>query len=116
MALTANYGFKAKKRLAGTVDAIRRELSTGPWLYRYSGAEQEEGAFLACTFWLVEAYANLGRTAEAETLMEEALSSLPAGAGVLTEMIDIGTGNLVGDLPQGLSHLAIINAATALDA
>ncbi len=49
-------------------DAVRGELghrpllwSRSPWLYRYSGAEKEEGAFLACTFWLAEAYAELGR-------------------------------------------------------
>lgn len=79
------------------------------------GAEKEEGAFLACTFWLVEAYAVLGRQGEAEALMNQALGKLPAGVGVLSEMLDVRTGDLLGNLPQDLSHLALIHAAVSLD-
>ncbi|MGI4764059.1 MAG: glycoside hydrolase family 15 protein [Janthinobacterium lividum] len=122
LVLAARFGFAAKHRVSATCDAIRRELgvglalrSGGPWIYRYSGAEQEEGAFLACTFWLAEAYAELGRQAEAEALMGEALAALPPGIGILAEMIDPESGHLLGNLPQGLSHLALIHAAISLD-
>ncbi len=118
--LAARFGFAGPDRLSSTLDAVRGELGHkpllghSPWLYRYSGAEKEEGAFLACTFWLVEAYATLGREDEATALMEEALAAMPAGVGVLTEMLDVKTGDLLGNFPQGLSHLALIHAAVQL--
>ncbi len=115
LALAARFGFDGADRLTSTCDAIRWELGHGPWIHRYSGAEKEEGAFLACTFWLLEAYAVLGRQGEAEALMNEALGKLPAGVGVLSEMVDVRTGDLLGNLPQGLSHLALIHAAVSLD-
>src|SRR5437763_4644729 len=62
------YGDVNRERVAATVDAIRRELSRGPLLYRYSGQEVEEGAFVACSFWLVEALARLDRADEAAEL------------------------------------------------
>ena len=122
LVLAARFGFVAKDRVSSTCDAIRRELgigadprSGGPWIYRYSGADQEEGAFLACTFWLAEAYAELGRHDEAEALMGEALAALPPGVGILAEMVDPKSGTFLGNLPQGLSHLALIHAAISLD-
>ncbi len=122
LALAARFGFARPERLSSTLDAVRRELgagphpwSRGPWLHRYSGAGKEEGAFLACTFWLVEAYAELGRRGEAAALMDEALAALPSGVGVLAEMVDPKTGGFLGNLPQGLSHLALIHAAISLD-
>ena len=121
MALAVRFGFDGRERLSSTLDAIRKELgcgphrwSRGPWLHRYSGAEREEGAFLACTFWLVEAYAELGRQGDAEALMDEALAALPPGVGVLGEMVDPRTGAFLGNLPQGLSHLSLIHAAISL--
>ncbi len=126
LVLAARFGFPGTDgdtgRMSSTCDAIRKELgrgqrllSRGPWIYRYSGSEGEEGAFLACTFWLVEAYAELGRREEAEALMDEALRALPSGAGVMSEMVDVKTGDYLGNLPQGLSHLALIHAAMSLD-
>ena len=126
LVLAARFGFPGADadtgRMSSTCDAIRKELgrgprllSRGPWIYRYSGSEGEEGAFLACTFWLVEAYAELGRREEAEALMDEALHALPSGAGVMSEMVDVKTGDYLGNLPQGLSHLALIHAAMSLD-
>ena len=93
---------------------MRAELSRGPLIYRYSGAEAEEGAFIACSFWLVEAYATLGRVQEAEALFQAMLGRLPRGLGVMSEMMDPQTGELLGNTPQALSHLALIHAACTL--
>src|SRR4030095_8649917 len=103
-------------RLCGSAEAIRRELGRGPFVRRYlagDGLGDEEGAFVACSFWLVEAYARQGRPHEATELMEELLSHAN-DVGLFTEEIDAGSGELLGNLPQALSHLALINAARAI--
>ena len=96
------------------MDAIRAELGDGPFLYRYSGARAEEGAFLACSFWMAEALCLLDRKPEAVALFDEILSRLPPNTGTLAEMIDPATGDHLGNTPQGLSHLALIHAACTL--
>ena len=60
MALCA-YADAADERFQATVETIRRELGRGPFLYRFTGAEEVEGAFLTCSFWLVDALARSGR-------------------------------------------------------
>lgn len=115
LALAARFGFEGADRLSATCDAIRRELGRGPFFHRYSGAEQEEGAFLACSFWLVEAYASLGRRADAVALMDATLQGLQGGTGILSEMVDAGSRAFLGNLPQGLSHLSLIHAACTID-
>ncbi len=114
LCLAVRFGFDRRERLSATLERVRAELSRGPLLYRYSGAEAEEGAFLACSFWLVEAYATMGRQQEAEALFQAMLDRLPAGLGVLSEMMDPDTGELLGNIPQALSHLALIHAACTL--
>ncbi|GAA4737363.1 glycoside hydrolase family 15 protein [Modestobacter marinus] len=108
--LHAISGFDRGERMSRTLDALRAELGAGPHLYRFTGAAKEEGVFLACSFWLVSALTLCGRVDEARDLMEE-LMSTPNDVGLLTEMLDPATGDLLGNLPQALSHLALVNAA-----
>ncbi len=110
LALAPYFGFPQTERLSLTCTAIQGELQRGPWVYRYSGSEQEEGAFLACSFWLAVGLAEVGRRSEAMALMDELIPRLPAGVGILSEMVDVETGNALGNLPQGLSHLALVHA------
>ena len=112
--LGAYFGFPEKERLSLTCTAIQKELQRGPWVYRYSGAEDQEGAFLTCTFWLAIALSKVGRQSEAEALIDEALDRLPSGVGILSEMVDVETGDALGNLPQGLSHLAVVHALLSI--
>ncbi|HVT21303.1 MAG TPA: glycoside hydrolase family 15 protein [Mycobacteriales bacterium] len=109
--LMARTGFDRGERLAGTVAAIRKELCDGPVVRRYSGTD-DGGGFIACSFWLVHALVLLGDLEEARMLMDEAVA-LTNDVGLLAEMMDASTGTMLGNFPQGLSHLALINAACA---
>ena len=102
------------ERFSAVIDAIRDELDAGSGLlYRYSGQEAEEGAFVACSFWLVEALARAGRVGEARETMEQVVAHAN-DVGLFSEEIDAETGAFLGNFPQGLSHLALINAAAAI--
>jgi GH15 family glucan-1,4-alpha-glucosidase len=111
--LAARFGFERKDRIAQTRDAVVAQLSRGPLLYRYSGAKGKEGCFLACSFWLVEAYALLGERSKGRQLMQALLEQTMRSNGVMAEMLDPDTGLPLGNFPQGLSHLTLIHAALA---
>lgn len=105
-------------RVVGTVDAIRRQLGAGgPLLYRYppgtDGLAGGEGAFLPCSFWLVQALALTGRRDEAEALLDE-LIALGGPLGLFGEEMDPATGDHLGNYPQALTHAALVQAALAL--
>jgi GH15 family glucan-1,4-alpha-glucosidase len=112
MALCA-YADAGDSRFLDTVATIRRELGRGNYLLKYSGGDEIEGAFLTCSFWLVDALARAGRREEATELMDD-LVSAANDVGLYAEEIDPDTGEFLGNLPQGLVHLALVNAAVSL--
>ena len=117
--LAAIFGYEdaMSPRITRTIDVIRDRLAEGPYVKRYTaddGLGGTEGAFVACSFWLVEALARNGRTDEARALMEQVLP-LGNDLGLFPEEIHPGTGEFLGNFPQALSHLALISAAKAIE-
>jgi len=106
------------RRVRSTVDEIRRELDAGwPLLYRYQpgqdGLPGIEGAFVPCSFWLVQALALTGRRREAADLFR-ALIDIGGPLGLYPEEIDPVSHRYLGNFPQALSHAALVQAALAL--
>ena len=110
LAVIGGYADPSSPRLHDTVDAVRKELGRGALIYRWAG---EHGAFLACSFWLADAYARQGRVQEATMLLDE-LVGLANDLGLYAEEIEADTGEFLGNFPQGLTHLALINAAVSV--
>jgi GH15 family glucan-1,4-alpha-glucosidase len=103
-------------RFVGTVEAIERELVVDGFVRRYhthnvdDGLKPGEGAFLACSFWLADAYISIGRLADAEKLFERLLS-IRNDLGLLAEEYEPKAKRLQGNFPQAFSHVALINTA-----
>ncbi|MFJ3906771.1 glycoside hydrolase family 15 protein [Streptomyces sp. NPDC090025] len=113
------------KRVIGTIEAIQRELSTEDgFVLRYptsgaeagvDGLEGDEGAFLACSFWLADDLAMIGRVDEARRLFEKLLA-LRNDLGLLAEEWDPRLQRQVGNFPQAFSHVPLIDTALRLTA
>jgi GH15 family glucan-1,4-alpha-glucosidase len=109
------------ERVRGTVAAIERELLRDGFVQRYTqhpqsdvdGLPPGEGAFLACTFWLADNYALMGRHDEAHEVFERLLA-LRNDVGLLSEEYDPKAGRLVGNFPQAFSHVPLIDTARTL--
>ena len=106
------------ERIRSTVAAIRRELGAGgPLVYRYPPGEDGlpggEGAFLPCSFWLVQALALTGDVSEARSVFDE-LVAMAGPLGLFAEEVDPETGAFIGNFPQALSHASLVQAALAL--
>ena len=103
-------------RVKSTIAAIERRLVRGGFVMRYDTEETDdglpptEGAFLACSFWLVDVYILQGRIADAERLFRN-LIALRNDLGLLSEEYDQQAKRLVGNFPQALTHLALVNTA-----
>jgi GH15 family glucan-1,4-alpha-glucosidase len=103
-------------RIRGTIEAVERHLLVDGFVLRYDsetaddGLPPGEGAFLACSFWLVDAYVLLGRLDDARRMFERLLS-LRTDLGLLAEEYDTRARRLVGNFPQAFSHIALVNTA-----
>ena len=111
------------ERIERTIDAVTSELCEQGLVRRYrtgddgaaDGLSGGEGAFLACSFWLVDALVLTGRREEAETLFTR-LVGLCNDVGLLAEEYAVNEGRLVGNFPQAFSHVGLINSAFNLAA
>jgi GH15 family glucan-1,4-alpha-glucosidase len=110
------YGDPRGARIRGTIDAVGRLLRHDDVVYRYhadDGVPGGEGCFLNCSFWLVSALARCGRLDEAVALMTR-LAARANDVGLYAEEIDPATGAFLGNFPQALVHLALVDAAMAI--
>jgi GH15 family glucan-1,4-alpha-glucosidase len=109
-------------RVKGTIEAIERELMDGGFVLRYRTADTgdvdgltgREGAFLACSFWMVDCLAMIGRQDDAREMLERLLG-LRNDLGLLSEEYDPVAGRLIGNFPQAFSHVSLVNSVSKLN-
>ncbi len=99
-------------RVLATLDAIERELSKDDLVQRWTGSG-DEGAFIICSYWLAAARAMVGQVERAKQIFETATGHAN-DVGLLSEEIDLRDGTLIGNFPQALSHIGLVNAAWAI--
>jgi GH15 family glucan-1,4-alpha-glucosidase len=103
-------------RIVGTADAIASELMVDGFVQRYKSASgvdglpEGEGAFLPCSFWLADNYSLMGRTEEAHALFER-LIALVNDVGLIAEEYDAKASRMLGNFPQAMTHVSLINTA-----
>jgi GH15 family glucan-1,4-alpha-glucosidase len=105
-------------RVVSTVKVLQEKLSNNGFLYRYVPEQSEfgqpEGAFIICTLWLVNVLAQMGRQEEAEALFSR-VTETANDLGLFAEEFDPKTGEMLGNFPQALTHLGVINAVFNLE-
>jgi len=116
--LMEHYGFIAADdpRYVSTVIETHKQLGQNGLMYRYRNHDDfgyPKSSFTVCTFWMVKSLYKIGRRKEAQSLFDEVLS-YRNHVGLLSEDIDFDTKRLLGNFPQGYSHLALIDAAITL--
>jgi len=108
-------------RIGGTIAAIERHMIRDGFVLRHDPRQlalqnlQDEGAFLACTLWLADAYVLIGQVGKAEVLFNRVVA-VANDLGLLAEEFDSGAGRQTGNFPQALTHIALINTAHNLSA
>ena len=101
-----------------TMEVVARDLGNGPLLHRYLGPDGlagEEGAFLLCSFWLVDCLIHSGRIDEADEMLDTLLG-LSNDVGIFAEMVDPLTRVALGNTPQAFTHMAVVTSCDALTA
>jgi GH15 family glucan-1,4-alpha-glucosidase len=119
--LLAQVGFieAGDRAYVGTVEAVERELLVDGFVQRYQTQETDdglppgEGAFLACSFWMADAYVMIGRDDDARALFERLLA-IRNDVGLLAEEYDPKAGRFAGNFPQAFSHIGLVNTAANL--
>ncbi len=102
-------------RVRGTMNVIEKKLSKNGFIYRLSPSSRKdrESAFIACSFWMVQNLAGAGRLRDAERFFEKLIGHRN-DVGLLSEEFDPVHGRFMGNFPQALSHIALVNAARML--
>ena len=98
-------------RMTSTIEVLEEELADGGLLRRWTGAQ--DGAFLPASFWLAECHARAGRTERAHDVFEQAAAAAN-DLGLLAEEVDLDSGAPLGNMPQAISHVGLVNAAQTL--
>jgi GH15 family glucan-1,4-alpha-glucosidase len=116
--LMQSYGFinADDPKYMGTVKRIKKELCVDGLMYRYSNIDdfgEQKSAFIVCTFWMIKSLYLIGEEKEAKSMFDTLLS-YANHLGLFSEDIDIKSKRLLGNFPQGYSHLALIDTALTL--
>jgi len=116
--LLPRYGFLPAHdiRVVRTTEAIRKRLSTAGLVRRYDGPDGlsgTEGAFIPCSFWLVDCLACQGNLDQARAIFDQVVAHA-SDLGLLSEEIEVESGRLLGNFPQAFTHLALIRAAISV--
>ncbi len=108
----------ADPRVLATIDVVQRDLSASGHVHRYrspDGLPGDEGCFLLCSFWLLDALTHAGRLDDAEVLLQR-LFGLSNDVGLYAEMVDPSTGEQLGNTPQAFTHMAMVTSCSAISA
>jgi GH15 family glucan-1,4-alpha-glucosidase len=108
----------AHPAVVATIEMVQRDLCDGVHVYRYlhhDGLPGDEGAFLLCSYWLLDALVHAGRLDEAEALLERLLG-MANDVGMYSEMVDPSTGEQLGNTPQAFTHMAVVTSCSAISA